>query len=392
MSSALSWRKGVWTLALAVAIPTAGIVCTSCTAAPQAQQVRTVFVIPLENRNWTQPAGDTKAPLQLLGNPHAPFINSLVNGSSPLSRQVAYASAYHNALATPSGHNPHIHPSLPSYLWSEAGTNFDVYTNNPPFGKGGVHQGTTDHLVSYLNRAGVSWKSYQEDIDTDSDGNVLPRSQWTVPLVKRHGIYKNGVPYNYEPKHNPQVYFDDVNGGVGSGEGNPTDPTAVARFSPIQQLLTDLAHNTVARYNWITPNQYDEMHSPLPSGYKGLTGSEAAVKKGDDYLAVLIPQIMASQAYRNGGVIIIWTDETEGTNADDYSHALPEIIISPLAHPNVNGRPYTNAINYTHSSDLRTMQEIFQVGPYLGDAAHATDLSDLFVRGAIPAGIGPQRR
>jgi hypothetical protein len=29
------------------------------------------------------------------------------------------------------------------------------------------------------------------------------------------------------------------------------------------------------------------------------------------------------------------------------------------------------------------MQEIFHVGPFLGDAANATDLSDLFESGAI---------
>jgi hypothetical protein len=41
-------------------------------------------------------------------------------------------------------------------------------------------------------------------------------------------------------------------------------------------------------------------------------------------------------------------------------------------------------VEFTHSSDLRTMQEIFRVGPFLRDAANANDLSDLFERGAIP--------
>jgi hypothetical protein len=388
-----------------------GIIFSSCTAAPPtpaassapaaastpaapvvpvvspARQVKTVFVIALENHNWTQPAADTRAPEQIFANPHAPFINSLVDGTSPLSRQVAYASAYHNCLSTPTGHNPHIHPSLLSYLWSEAGTNFGVYNNKAPFDEGGGHQATTDHLASYLNRAGLSWKSYQEDIDTDRDGKVLPRDQWTVPLTNRVGAYSTGVLYNYATKHNPMLYFDDVNGGLGRGSGNPKDPTAVAHFSPIQQLPLDLANNTVARYNWITPNQYDEMHSPLPDGYKGLSGDAASIRKGDDYLAALVLQITASEAYRNNGLIIIWCDETEGENADDYSHTIPEIIISPLAHPNVAGKPYTNAINYTHSSQLRTMQEIFQVGPFLRGAADSPDLSDLFAPGVIPAGV-----
>jgi hypothetical protein len=41
-------------------------------------------------------------------------------------------------------------------------------------------------------------------------------------------------------------------------------------------------------------------------------------------------------------------------------------------------------VNFTHSSDLRTWQNVFHVGPYLGDAANATDLSDLFKPGSVP--------
>jgi hypothetical protein len=39
---------------------------------------------------------------------------------------------------------------------------------------------------------------------------------------------------------------------------------------------------------------------------------------------------------------------------------------------------YMNAIHYDHSSTLRTVQEIMGVSPFLGGAATATDLSDLF--------------
>jgi len=43
------------------------------------------------------------------------------------------------------------------------------------------------------------------------------------------------------------------------------------------------------------------------------------------------------------------------------------------------GGGYSNRIQYTHSSTLRTVEEIFGVSPLLGGAASATDLSDLFV-------------
>jgi hypothetical protein len=103
---------------------------------------------------------------------------------------------------------------------------------------------------------------------------------------------------------------------------------------------------------------------------------------------------MSSNAYKDGGVIILWWDESEqdgeaSDNPDDFNHTLGEIIISDLAHPNENGLPYASPINYSHSSDLRTMQDIFHVkvsgsSPYIGDAANANDLSDLFAAGVIP--------
>ena len=151
--------------------------------------------------------------------------------------------------------------------------------------------------------------------------------------------------------------------------------------------MADLANDTVADYNWITPNQYNDMHTSLSGGYKTLVGDAAKIRQGDDFLSQIVPIIMASNAYKNLGLIILWWDESEsvaGENANDFSHTIGEIIISERAHPNVNGLPYASPINYTHSSDLRTMQEIFGVGPLLGDAANANDLSDLFKPEAIP--------
>jgi hypothetical protein len=46
-----------------------------------ASDIKTVFVIAMENHNWTQPANEFIGPIQqIYKNPDAPFINSLVNG------------------------------------------------------------------------------------------------------------------------------------------------------------------------------------------------------------------------------------------------------------------------------------------------------------------------
>jgi phosphatidylinositol-3-phosphatase len=372
-----------------------------------AQQIKKVSVIAMENHNRTQPANQfTGGIQQIYQNPNAPFINSLVNGTAVavingsvvnISEQVAYASAYHNVLATPGGNNPHIHPSEPNYIWAEGGSNFGVLNDNDPY-TGGTNQNTTQHLSTLLTQAGKTWKSYQEDVDLTPDGaqltNVpLPSNQFVVPLTSFSGVFASGFvnqfnnasQFNYAAKHNPMLFFTDTNGG---NNATPTNPLA-SHYAPLQQLFTDLDNDTVADYTWITPNQYNDMHTTLSAGYKGLTGDAAKIKQGDDFLSQIIPVIMASDAYKNHGVIILWWDESEqdgaaGDNPDDFNHTVPEIVISSRAHRNVNGLPYASPYDYTHSSDLRTMQEIFHAGPFVGDAANSNDLSDLFDPGAVP--------
>jgi hypothetical protein len=120
-----------------------------------------------------------------------------------------------------------------------------------------------------------------------------------------------------------------------------------------------------------------------------MTGKQPLGAKGRK-LDIVVPPIMASPAYRDRGAIIIWWDESEedtaSANPDDFTHAIGEIVISPLAHPNVNGVPFASQAFLTHSSDLRTMQKIFHVTRplFLGDAIDANHLSSLFAQGVIP--------
>ena len=159
--------------------------------------------------------------------------------------------------------------------------------------------------------------------------------------LRYFNAYNLSHQYNYAAKHNPMVFFDDTNGG---NDATPTNPLST-HYAPLQQLMTDLANDTVADYNWITPNQYNDMHTSLGGGYKRLAGDAAKIRQGDDFLSQIVPIIMASNAYKNLGLIILWWDESEsvaGENANDFSHTIGEIIISERAHPNVNGLPYAS--------------------------------------------------
>ena len=275
--------------------------------------IQTVFIILEENHNWST----------ISGSASAKYINNT------LLVQGAHAEAYNNV--------PGIHPSLPNYLWLEAGTNFGILADGLP---SQYHQTTTQHLVSLLQNAGISWRSYQESI-TGS----------TCPLTTAGGAG------GYAPKHNPMVFFDDVTNGQNAASAN-----CIAHVKPFTQLATDLQNNTAARYNFITPNLCNDGHNT-----SGCASSDA-VKNTDDWLAANVPTILSSAAYKNGGALFITWDESESGD-----HPIGMIVLSPKAKPG-----YSNTTPYSHSSTLRTVEEIFGLSPLLGDAANATDLRDLF--------------
>jgi hypothetical protein len=348
------------------------------------QRAKTVFVIAMENHNWTQPSTIT-SPEQIFLNPAAPFINSLVNGTSGISGEVAYAKMYLNAA-------PGNHPSEPNYVWAEAGQpDNSVGTDDDPYHPGPTPPMctpdtiiTTDqHLSAFLTKAKKTWRSYQEDVNVDLTTNVpQAASLWTVPLFSQSGKFTSGLneynystQYNYAAKHNPMVFFTDTAG--------PCPATHSTQYPPLQQLALDLQNNKVADYNWITPDQYNDQHSSLSAGYGSFVpaSDQSSIAQGDNFLARIVPLIMASDAYKDHGVIVLWWDESEG--GDTAAETMPFMIISRDAHQNVGGKPYSNTIQYSHSSFLRTMQEIFGLDPshgyaWLGGASSATDMSDLF--------------
>src|SRR5277367_1060731 len=105
-----------------------------------AAHIKTVWVIVMENQDW----------VSIRGSKSAPYINET------LLPQASYADQYYNP--------PRVHPSLPNYLWMEAGTSFGIADDRSPLINS---QSTTQHLVTLLKNApngGISWRTYQENI------------------------------------------------------------------------------------------------------------------------------------------------------------------------------------------------------------------------------------
>jgi phospholipase C len=236
------------------------------------------------------------------------------------------------------------HPSETNYIWLEAADNLGVKTDDPATKN---HQGTHDHLVSQLDAKGVSWRFYAEG----TDGRSCP--------LKDHD--------SYAQRHVPGMLFDDV-----TEHNNPNSQRCIAHVRPYEELEGDLSNNSVARYNFITPNLCHDMHGPMTMCHHDYGNMIVA---GDQWLSREVPKILNSQAFKDGGALFItWDegDEPEDEHAPASDGPIGMIVLSPYAK-----KLYGNDLPYDHSSTVRTMETIFGV-PFLRGAKSARDLGDLF--------------
>jgi phosphatidylinositol-3-phosphatase len=256
---------------------------------PPAAFPGTVFTVVMENHS----ASD------IFGNPNAPYINQLV-------AQGAVAAGYHDS---------YVHPSEPNYIWMVAGENFGNLDDDDPNDETVI--ASRSHLADQIEAAGLSWRSYQESMGAPC------------------GLSSHGA---YAAKHDPFVFFDDINGWDGNVvHATPRCNEHVVDYS---QLAADLAAGQLPKYVFITPNLDHDMH-------------DGSIAQGDAWLSRELPPLLASEAFRNGGVLFLVWDEGGGLFASDDP---PMIVVSP----NVRSG-YRSTVPYDESSFLKTVQEILGV-------------------------------
>lgn len=276
-------------------------------ARPPAGYGGTVFTIALENHSRSQ----------ILGNKHAPYINQL-------AKLGAVANGYHD---------PYVHPSEANYLWMVSGENFGVLDDEDP----AVHSlNSTSHLADQIEMAGLTWRSYQESMGAPCG-------------LRSHG--------RYAAKHDPFVFFNDVNGWDGTTfQKSERCEQHVVDYTVLDK---DIAAGTVPKYVFITPNLDDDMH-------------DGSVAEGDAWLAREVPKILASDAYKHGGVLFVLWDEGGGTPAHDDP---PFIAVSPNIEPGTVSRK-----DYDTSSYLKTVEAILGLGmlPCDNTRADVATMDDLF--------------
>jgi hypothetical protein len=283
-----------------------------------------VFVVAMENEN--------------LGKIYDNATDaSYINGT--LLRIGARATSFIDELPVGS-------PSEPHYVWLEAGTNVftdrTFTTDSAPSASNSTE--TAAHLATQLVGAGRSWTAYEEGIAATTTGSCP--------------IAGSGF---YAPKHDPFVFFRDV-------AGDPpakTTPACAAHFKDVSALAGDLSAGGIADYVFITPNLCHDMH--------GATGCPDSnwIRAGDAWLAENVPPILAFADAHAGVVFVLW-DEGDATGH------LPFVALGPDVKPG-----YAGAVTYTHSSVLKTVEEMLGL-PLLPTVAAVDDLADLFVAGRVP--------
>jgi hypothetical protein len=211
------------------------------------------------------------------------------------------------------------HPSLPNYLALIAGDTFGVTDDCEDC----FQQAPT--LVDQLERAGRSWKAYMEDLPAPCS------------LVTDVG--------GYALKHDPFLYFTGIR----------NNPQRCRRVVPFSQFQQDLAANSVPAFAWITPNLTHDTH-------------DSDVTTGDAWLAATVPQILASPAWQQGGVLILTWDEGEddaGCCGSAGGGRVATLVIAPHMRPGARSDLPTN-----HFGLLRALEDAWGLPP-LGHAATA---------------------
>jgi hypothetical protein len=292
--------------------------------APSGRSIEHVFVVAMENADATSVY--TGADWQYVGGVLLP--------------QAARALAFQDELAS-------ALPSEPHYVWMEAGTNVfadhTFTTDDPPSAVNST--GDPNHLVTQLAQAetGADWMSYQEGIDTGT--GACP--------VTGDGLYR--------PNHDPFVFFRDV-------AGSPPSQTAaacVAHHRPLSALAGDLAADSVNAYVFITPNLCHNGHGQ--SGCLNANDQQSA----DQWLSQALPSLIEFAGAHQGAIFLVWDEGVGG-------RLLPFIAVGPHVKAG-----YAGTIGYTHSSLLKSLEEIFGL-PILPAVSPATDFADLFEPGFFP--------
>ncbi len=348
--------------------------------------VKHVWIIMLENASYSATFG-TPAP--------DPYLAQTLRGKGVLLKKY-YGIGHHSldnyiALASGQPPNPDTQSDCHTFVGFADGTNDQGIET----GSGCVYPADIQDVGTQLSAKSLKWKEYAESM-----GNISTREAAACghPAVgaadnTQAAVYGDG----YATRHNPFVYFADVidhhkycnQHVVALGRANGTMPSSALPGET--GLATDLkSARTTPTLSFITPDLCSDGHD-YPC--KNRTGKGSSYADTDAFLKTWVPKIQASAAYKDGGLIEITFDESDGTT--DSTACCGETAGPAAPKPGIKGpgggrvgavllSPFikagtTSNVAYNHYSTLATVEKLFGLA-LLGQAKTVTSTfgSDVF--------------
>jgi len=214
----------------------------------------------------------------------------------------------------------------------------------------GTNQNTNLHLSNLLTQAGKKPGSPTRRTSTSRQNGRQPAHQrrsspvltGSCPSTVFSGIFAPDTTNQVStgrtstttpPSTIPQVFFSPT---LTVATVRPPSNPLSSHYAPLQQLFTDLANNTVADYNWITPDQFNDMHTTLSAGLQrpDRRSRENPARRRLSS-AGCFRRSWHLRAYKNHGVIVIWFDEVRIR----WRHGRPGGRLQPYYSGNHHFRP-----------------------------------------------------
>ena len=255
-------------------------------------------------------------------------------------------------------------------------------------------------IADQLVQRGRSWKSYQESLppggadrvnfsdgfftnNTDFTGMLSSFSSWkvqgvTIPKIATQADAQGDIVLLYAAKHNPFVYFRDVQEGT-----NPRNSlNNVVGFDGPGGLYYDLGSGDVPDFSFIAPNQCNDQHGrgnagPFCNFDANNDGTQAglnaaAILQGDVSVQRIVTAIKSSPAWQRGNnaIIITWDE-------NDYTATPNQVLL--IVDTNHGGHGVKSAQSYNHFSLLKSLESGFDL-PCLNHAcdSNVNVMTDLF--------------
>ncbi|HWG67069.1 MAG TPA: alkaline phosphatase family protein [Rhodanobacteraceae bacterium] len=367
-----------------------GLLLAGCAADPairpaadgaSAHPPRHVFVIILENE-----------PFQVTFGEHspAPYLAHELPEQGALLTQYFATGHYSldNYISIISGQAPNPETQQDCHVFSEFKRNAPGFDPDGQIrGTGCVYPADVKTLANQLQDAGYTWKGYMEGMGADPSREAAACAHPKIGDVDVTNMATAAD--RYADKHNPFVYFHSVI------DDAATCATHVVNLDKLPVDLQSVA--TTPNFSFITPDLcHDGHNAPCKNGEPG------GLVSADKFLREWVPQIVASPAFKQDGLLIITFDE--GTDAaaccgETKPAGAPQpgqfgpgggrigaVVLSPFVKPGT-----VSNVAYNHYSLLRSIEDWFGL-PHLGYAGQhglRTFGPDVFNRNSHAQGTQP---